>query len=60
MTIPDYQSLMLPLLKLSADQQEHTISEAFDKLAGQFKLTDQERNELLPSGRQSKFENRVH
>jgi restriction system protein len=60
MTVPDYQSLMLPLLKLSADKQEHTISEAFDKLAEQLKLAEQDRNELLPSGRQSKFENRVH
>lgn len=60
MTIPDYQSVMLPLLKLSADKKEHSISEAFDKIAEQFKLTDVERSEMLPSGRQTRFENRVH
>jgi restriction system protein len=60
MAVPDYQSLMLPLLKSSSDKREHSISESFDKLAEQFKLSEDDRNELLPSGKQSKFENRVH
>jgi restriction system protein len=60
MTVPDYQSLMLPLLKFCADKNEHSISEAFDKLVDLLKLSDQDRKELLPSGKQSKFENRVH
>jgi restriction system protein len=41
MAIPDYQSLMLPLLRLLEDGQEHTAREAIDKLADQFNLTDQ-------------------
>ncbi len=60
MTVPDFQSLMLPLLQLAADGQEHTIYEAMDALASMFNLSPEERNELLPSGQQSRFDNRVH
>ena len=59
MAIPDYQSCMLPLLKFYADGQEHTFREAVEALAQVFKLTDQERREMLPSGRQEVFDNRV-
>lgn len=59
MTIPDYQSIMLPLLKYSSDGKEHLLRTAYDDLAIVFNLTDEERKELLPSGRQSTFENRV-
>lgn len=59
MAVPDYQSIMLPLLRISADGKEHRLSEVIETLAGQFNLTDQERKELLPSGRQAKFDNRV-
>lgn len=60
MPIPDYQNIMLPFLKLCQDGKEHTIGEMFEKLGDYYHLTDEERRELLPSGRQSKFENRVH
>lgn len=60
MPIPDFQSLMLPLLKLAADGCEHTIGEAVESLAKEFKLTDEERRHLLPSGTQATFDNRVH
>lgn len=59
MAIPDYQSIMLPLLKNSQDQKEHSLRETIDSLANFFKLTEEERRELLPSGRQPVFENRV-
>ncbi len=59
MAIPDYQSLMLPLLDLAADGNEHSICEARDHLASSLELTDAERTELLPSGRQPVFDNRV-
>ncbi len=59
MPLPDYQSLMLPLLKLTGDRKEHSLREIIDTLAGQYHLTEQERRELLPSGRQAAFENRV-
>ncbi len=59
MPIPDYQSLMLPVLKIASDGKEHGLSDTIELLASQFKLTDSERRELLPSGRQSRFDNRV-
>lgn len=59
MAIPDFQSVMLPLMRLCADGKEHAISETTDTLAEQFKLTDDERKALLPSGLQEVFRNRV-
>ena len=59
MGIPDYQSLMLPLLKLTSDQQEHSLREAIDELAEQFHLTDTERAQLYPNGRKRTFDDRV-
>jgi restriction system protein len=59
MAIPDYQTIMLPLLKFSGDQQEHSLREAIDQLAQKFGLTEIERRELLPSGLQEVFNNRV-
>ncbi|MCK9266359.1 restriction endonuclease [bacterium] len=57
--IPDFQSIMLPLLKLFSDKEEHTIREFIDKLAEKFNLTDEARKKLLSSGRQTVFYNRV-
>lgn len=57
--IPDYQTLMKPVLELGASG-EIKISEAVGQLAEQFGLTEEERAELLPSGKQSRFANRVH
>ena len=59
MPIPDFQTIMLPLLKFSGDKKEHSLREAIEFLADEFKLTDTERKELLPSGQQSTFNNRV-
>jgi restriction system protein len=59
MAIPDYQTIMLPLLKFLSDQQEHSTREAIDFLANKFNLTPEERRELLPSGQQAIFDNRV-
>jgi len=57
--IPDYQTIMLPLLKLLFDGQEHSLRDSIEQLASEFQLTEEERKELLPSGRQSTFDNRV-
>lgn len=57
--IPDYQTLMLPLLKLTTDGKEHEFKKLVDILARQFNLTEVERNELLPSGQALLFPNRV-
>lgn len=59
MTIPDFQSIMLPLLNLLADEQEHSLRETIDSLSEKFALSEEERLQLLPSGKQSMFNNRV-
>ncbi len=59
MTIPDYQSLMLPLLKQAA-LGETRVPDVANKLADEFGLTAEERDQLLPSGRQQVLNNRIH
>lgn len=59
MAIPDYQSIMLPLLKYASDGKEHSLRETIEALADQFVLTDEERRNLLASGQQAVFDNRV-
>ncbi len=59
MTVPDFQSIMLPLLQLASDGQEHSIHEYLDKLVVHFNLSEQDANEMLPSGKQTTFYNRV-
>jgi len=59
MAIPVFQQIMLPLLQLLQDQQEHSLRQAIDSLTTYFKLTPEEQNELLPSGKQAIFDNRV-
>jgi restriction system protein len=59
MPIPDYQSFMLPLLKLASDRQIHSLREAYEKLANEFNLAEHERDELLPSGTQQTYKNRI-
>jgi restriction system protein len=59
MAIPDYQGCMLRLLKLAGDRAEHALKDALSTLADHFQLTDAERGQLLPSGQQLLFHNRV-
>lgn len=59
MAIPDYQSLMLPVLELTADGAEHRFRDAIDALAERLSLSAEERRTLLPSGTQPIFANRV-
>jgi restriction system protein len=59
MPIPDFQSIMLPFLTELRDGKERAVRELTAVLADQFKLTDTERAELLPSGEQTIFSNRV-
>lgn len=59
MAIPDYQTIMLPLLKALGDKGEHSLRQTIDELAIQFKLSPEEQSQLLPSGQQSIFRNRV-
>jgi restriction endonuclease Mrr len=57
--IPDYQSLMLPLMKFVSDGEEHKYRDPIEKSAIEFQVTDEERKELLASGNQAIFGNRV-
>jgi restriction system protein len=59
MSIPDYQTLMLPVLSESLNG-EIRIGDAVQRLAEKFSLTPEERVDLLPSGKQTLFANRVH
>lgn len=59
MAVPDYQSIMLPLLSYLSDNRVHALRDVVEGLATQFKLTEEERREMLPSGMQAAFDNRV-
>ncbi len=60
MPVPDFQSLMLPLLKITGDGNEHSTSEVIEILAQQFGLSENDRDEMLSSGKQRKLDNRVN
>ena len=57
MPIPDYETMMLPLLRIAAAEKGNEVSliDAIDQLAAEYQLSDQERKELLPSGGTFKF-----
>jgi restriction system protein len=59
MPIPDYQTIMLPLLKFFGDQKEHSISEAIVHISLLYDLTEEEKRQVLPSGVQPTIDNRV-
>ena len=55
--IPNYQECMLPLLQLLSDNQIHTSKECVEKLSVTLELTEEEKSELLPSGKQTIISN---
>ncbi len=59
MAIPDFQSIMLPLLQYTRDGEERSLRATIKALADSFDLSEEERRELLPSGAQPIFDNRV-
>lgn len=59
MAVPDFQSLMLPLLRIGSDGKDRSLAEARHLLAEELKLSAADQAELLPSGQQSRFANRV-
>jgi restriction system protein len=59
MPVPDYESTMLPLLRLAADRNEHKFRDAIEHLSAEFRLTPEERAQLQPSGSQLLFDNRI-
>lgn len=58
MAIPDYQSLMLPILKLASDGEEHRNRDAVAQLGQEFQLTEEELTKLTASGQDYLFSNR--
>ena len=59
MVIPDYQTLMLPVLRLAANGEQR-VADVADRIADEFGLSAEERETLLPSGRQRVLNNRIH
>jgi restriction system protein len=59
MAIPDYQTLMLPVLNLAGSGEELRFRDMVETLAQELHLTAEERSELLPSGSAFLFDNRV-
>lgn len=59
MPIPSFQYVMLPLLKKLGDGEAHSNAEILESLAREFELTDEERREMLPSGQDYVFRNRL-
>jgi restriction system protein len=59
MAVPDFQSFFKPLLEIASDGKEHSIKEAREHIAISMNLTDDDLKELLPSGTQTKFDNRI-
>lgn len=59
MAVPDFQSFFKPLLEIAGDGKEHAIKDARKMIASAMKLTEEDLKEMLPSGTQSKFDNRV-
>ena len=59
MAVPDYQALMLPVLRLAAEREQR-VSTLAEEIADKLKLTSEERETMLPSGRQRVLNNRIH
>ncbi len=59
MAVPDYQSLMLPMLRLTADGAEHSLADLVEALSGHFNLGEVDRDQRLQSGQRVIY-NRTH
>jgi restriction system protein len=59
MPVPGFESFMLPLLRALDDGADHPVSEVRERIAREMALTAEDRAELLPSGKQAIFDNRL-
>jgi len=59
MPIPDYQSVMLPMLQMCADGAIHHTASLAEPISDHFGLSDGERREMIPSGQSTLMRNRV-
>ncbi len=60
MSVPDFQSFMLPMLKRCADGGEHPLAFFLAELAGDMAISQEDTKERLPSGTQTRYQNRVY
>ena len=59
-TVPDFQSFFYPILNFAADKEEHSLNEIREFLTDHFNLSDEAKSERVPSGSQTKFDNRIY
>jgi restriction system protein len=59
MAIPDYETLMLPLMQITSDGKEHSVNELSRHISDQFKLSSEEREQRIPSGQSTYIKNRT-
>jgi len=60
MAVPDFQSFLYPILKFASDKKEHSLEEIRYFLTQHFSLTEEDKTERVPSGAQTKFDNRIY
>lgn len=60
MVIPSFEAMMLPFLRFLGDGKTHSMKEAEEYLSNFFNLSDEDRNEQKPSGKETIFHNRLH
>ena len=60
MAVPDFQSFLYPTLKFVSDKKEHSLEEVRDYITQHFSLTEEDKAERIPSGVQTKFDNRIY
>lgn len=59
MAVPAFKSFLLPFLKILGDKKEHSLQEMYEKLADYLNLTEEDKEERIPSGKQLKYQNRI-
>ena len=59
MSVPDFQSMFLPFLRIVSDGSEHSTRNVINRIADHFKLSKEDREEMLRSGNQRRLDNRV-
>ena len=59
MAVPDYQAFLLPFLQLLEDGKEHLLRNIYETLADRLQLSEDDRQQMLPSGQQPTYMNRI-
>ncbi len=59
MPVPDYQTIMLPLLQSVSDGSNHRINDVIGRVANHFKLSEDDQSEMLASGNGTVLYSRV-